>query len=172
MKLWKGIIIGFVLALVLLATSAWCYFSLGLAPVATASQPMPFEKLLAHRALHAVSAKAAGQPSPVDASEPNLLSAAAVYRHDCAVCHGLPDGQISDIAKGMFPRAPQLFHGKGVTDNPVGETHWKIQNGIRLTGMPGFEGSLTQQQTWQVSQLLANADKLPASVKEELKRKD
>jgi mono/diheme cytochrome c family protein len=88
------------------------------------------------------------------------------------VCHGLPGQQMTNIAKGMFPRPPQLFHGKGVTDDPVGETFWIIRNGIRLTGMPGFQESLTEDQMWQVSQLLAHADKLPDSVKEELNRKD
>jgi hypothetical protein len=34
--------------------------------------------------------------------------------------------------------------------------------------MPGFKGHLTEAQLWQVSQLLANADKVPASVKSAL----
>jgi len=171
MGVWKGVVIGFIAALVLLAVGAYCYFGFGLAPVATASDPMPFEKFLANRALHAVVAKAADKPSPVDASEPNLRGGADVYREHCAVCHGLPGQEMTAIAKGMFPKVPQLFKGKGVTDDPVGETFWKVQNGIRLTGMPGFKGSLTDDQTWQVSQLLANADKLPDSVRAELTRK-
>ena len=76
MGVWKGVVIGFIAALVLLAVGAYCYFGFGLAPVATASDPMPFEKFLANRALHAVVAKAADKPSPVDASEPNLRSGA------------------------------------------------------------------------------------------------
>jgi hypothetical protein len=31
--------------------------------------------------------------------------------------------------------------------------------------MPGFNGSLSSEQMWQVSLLLSNADKLPATVK-------
>jgi mono/diheme cytochrome c family protein len=77
---------------------------------------------------------------------------------------------MSSIAKGEFPKPPHLFRGKGVTDDSVGETFWKARNGIRLTGMPGFRGLLTDTQLWQVSQLLANADKLPDSVKQELNR--
>jgi mono/diheme cytochrome c family protein len=34
-----------------------------------------------------------------------------------------------------------------------------VANGIRLTGMPSFKDVLTDTQMWQVSQLLANADK-------------
>lgn len=168
----KGVVIGFVAALVLLAVGAYCYFSFGLAPVATASKPILFERYLAHRALKAVIAKAADTPSPVDASEPNLKNGATVYRENCAVCHGLPGQEMSNIAKGEFPKPPHLFRGKGVTDDSVGETFWKAQNGIRLTGMPGFRGLLTETQLWQVSQLLANADKLPDSVKQELNHKE
>jgi hypothetical protein len=57
-----------------------------------------------------------------------------------------------------------------VSDDPVGETYWKVANGIRLTGMPGFTGSLTTYQMWQVSLLLANSDKLPASVQTALQQ--
>jgi hypothetical protein len=34
-----------------------------------------------------------------------------------------------------------------------------------MTGMPGFEKQLTPTQMWQVSLLVANADKLPQSAK-------
>jgi thiosulfate dehydrogenase len=43
-------------------------------------------------------------------------------------------------------------------------------HGIRLTGMPGFRGSLSDTQAWQVSILLAHADHLPDSVKSALTR--
>ena len=73
------------------------------------------------------------------------------------------------IAKGMFPKPPHLFKGKGVTDDEPGETYWKVANGIRLTGMPSFRSGLSETQMWQVSLLLANADKISDRVKQELK---
>jgi len=168
----KGLIVGFILAFLVIAVGAYFYFGLGLAPVATAASPMPFENYLAHRGLKAVVHKASGLKSPVDPSEPNLLAGATIYRHQCAVCHGLPGQETTSIARGMFPKPPQLMKGKGVTDDPVGETFWLVQNGIRLTGMPGFRDSLTDTDMWQVSELLANANKLPDPVRAELLRKD
>ena len=47
----------------------------------------------------------------------------------------------------------------GVSDDPPGETYWKVENGIRLTGMPAYNKVLTQTQMWQVTVLLADADK-------------
>jgi thiosulfate dehydrogenase len=52
-----------------------------------------------------------------------------------------------------------------VTDDPAWETYWKAKNGIRLTGMPGLKGALNDTQLWQVSVLLANADKISPAVK-------
>ena len=68
-----------------------------------------------------------------------------------------------------FPTPPELFKGQGVTSDPVGVTYWKVANGIRLTGMPGFNGSLSTEQMWQVSLLLSNANKLPDTVVSALK---
>jgi hypothetical protein len=66
----------------------------------------------------------------------------------------------------MFPKPPKLMEGTGVTDDPAGESYWKVAGGIRMTGMPGFEKTLSTTQMWQVSLLCANADKLSAPVKQ------
>lgn len=160
---------GFLAALVLLAVAGFLYFQMGFAPVATASAPMPFEKLLAGLGLRARIAKDAPDKPPITADDHAYLAGAHTYRQQCAVCHGLPDQAQSAIAKGMYPEPPQLFIHK-VTDDPAGETYWKVANGIRLTGMPGFKGSLSETEMWQVSLLLANADKLPPSATKILKQ--
>jgi thiosulfate dehydrogenase len=129
---------------------------------------MPFEGVLANGALHARIARERPKSVPISADETAYLAGTQVYRDNCSVCHSLPGGTQNNIATGMFPKPPQLFWGKGVTDDEPGETYWKVQNGIRLTGMPGFQRSLSATQIWQVSLLLANADKLPDSVKRAL----
>ena len=164
------LILAFVLGLIILPLIGWLYFYYGYAPVATASSPMPFEKRLASAALNARIRKEAPKNSPVQASDENYQSGAHIYRVNCAICHGLPGQTPSAVSKGMFPKPPQLFKGHGVTDDPVGETYWKVENGIRLTGMPAFVHSLSETEIWQVSLLLANADKLPAGVRSALEQ--
>jgi mono/diheme cytochrome c family protein len=163
-----GFVIGLILGILLIPAGAYFYFAEGCAPVATSAPPMPFEKMLAHKALDARIEKEMPRTVPIEPSETNLLAGAALYKQQCAVCHGLPGGKTTDIAAGMYPRPPQLFHGKGVTDDEPGETYWKVANGIRLTGMPGFHNTLKDNQLWQVSLLLANAHTLPDSVKNAL----
>jgi thiosulfate dehydrogenase len=161
----KGIAIGFILAIAISAGSVFLYFSAGLAPVATADPPMPFEKKLANMALDAHIEKQHIPASPVQADEANFLAGATVYKQQCALCHGLPGQSPIDYATTMFPKPPQLFRGKGVTDDPASETFWKAANGIRLSGMPSFKTKLTDTQLWQVSELLAHANEIPDSVK-------
>ena len=122
----------------------WLYFRFGYATVATASSPMPFEKKLAHMALEARVQQEAPKDSPLQPSDDNYQAGVNVYRANCAMCHGLPGQAQSPTSKGMYPRPPQLFKGHGVTDDPVGETYWKVANGIRLTGMPAYTSSLSQ----------------------------
>ena len=165
-KLLAGLILGMVIfpALIL------AYLMLGLAPAAATAPPMPFERWIAGTALHNRISKEAPQRDVSGFTSQDLVAGAQVYKKNCSVCHGLPPLAAPGIAKLMFPEAPQLLTPEGmVTDDPVGVTFWKVQNGIRLSGMPSFESTLNDQQKWDVSAFLARADKLPPEAQEALK---
>ena len=161
----KGFLLGVSTTIVVVVAAVYGYFSIGMAPVATSASPILFEKKFARMALHARLEKEMPTQVPIPADETNLVAGAHVYVEHCAVCHGLPGKEQTAIAKGEFPRPPHLFKGKGVTDDEPGETYWKVANGIRLTGMPGFNQELGTTQIWQVSLLLAHADKLSDAAK-------
>lgn len=163
-------IIGLVLGVVLVPAAVYFYMSSGNAPVATSAQPMPFERFLAHTAMHATIER---QEKPIHLAKPtdaSLEAGAKLYRTDCAVCHGLPGEQPTATARGMFPPPPQFFrpHARKI-DDPAGEVYWKVENGLRLTGMPGWHGSLSDAQVREITSLLENAVSLPAPVTAVLK---
>lgn len=164
----KKFLIGLIVGLVAVPALVYSYFSSGSAPVATSAPPMPFERMLASKALHARLDKEMPATVPISADAAAYAAGVPIYKENCAVCHGLPGQPKSAVAKGMFPKPPVLLEGKGVTDDPAGETYWKVSGGIRMTGMPGFANSLSSTQMWQVSLLLANADKLPKAVQDTL----
>lgn len=166
----KTFLIGLIVGLIVVPLCVYVYFVSGSAPVATAAAAMPFEKTLADAALHARVAKEMPRSVPVAADEPDFVAGANVYRENCAVCHGFPGGTPTAASRGMYPKPPKLLEGIGVTDDPPAESYWKVANGIRLSGMPSFSESLSQTQMWQVSLLVANANKLPDSVKSALYR--
>jgi len=162
----KTFLLGAIAGMIVVPLTVYCYFVSGLAPAATSAPAMPFETMLAHKALNARIAKEMPMSVPIQADDSNLAAGANIYRHHCAMCHGLPGLPESPLAKGMFPHPPKLMEGKGVTDDEPGETYWKVANGIRLTGMPSFRQSLSEAEMWQVSLLVAHADKLPSAVKD------
>ena len=136
-------VLGLIIGVIIVPLSVYLYFLTGMAPVATTAPPMPFEKMFARMALHARMDKEVPKTVPIQADDSNLMAGAQLYKENCAVCHGLPDGKETDIAKGMFPDPPKLMQGKGVTDDPPGESYWKVAGGIRMTGMPGFQKTLS-----------------------------
>lgn len=166
--MFKALVLGILLGILLVAAGVYFYFSTGHAPVAVTDPPMPFERKFANVGLEAYLDKLPHTAPQVPADETNFLAGAQVYKHNCAVCHGLPDQPRTNIAEGMAPRPPQLFRGTGVTDDEPWETYWKVEGGIRMTGMPGFKGRLSEAQIWQVTVMLKNADKISAAVKAEL----
>jgi len=161
-----GLLVG---VIVLAPLGAYLFVASGGLSMATTAQPLPLEETFAHAALRASVRNAAQVKNPLSPDEANLLGGVHVYRENCAQCHGLPGHQQTAIAQGEFPSPPQLFEpNQMVTDDPEGVTHWKVSHGIRLSGMPGFEKTLSDAQRWQVTLLLARANKLPPVVKSAL----
>jgi thiosulfate dehydrogenase len=161
-------LVGLILGLILVPACVYFYFSSGTAPVATAAPPMPFEKTFASMALHARMEKEMPKSVPIPADEAAYVAGAQIYKEHCAVCHGVSGQPQTVIAQGMFPKPPKLMEGTGVTDDPPAESYWKVAGGIRMTGMPAFDKTLSTTQMWQVSLLLANADKLPKAAQDVL----
>ncbi len=163
----KRNVLSFVLGLLVVPVLGWAYLAWGNPPVASADAPFPMEKKIVHMPLMARIQREIIAQAPIPASDENLIAGAGIYSDKCAECHGV-QGEPSATGAAMFPHAPQLWERHkngvvGVSDDPVGETYWKVKNGIRLSGMPAYGKALSETQMWQVSLLLSRADKpLPA----------
>jgi len=158
------VLLGIVLGVLLVPVAVMVWFQFGHVPVAVADPPLPQERLITQVPLNARIDRELIKTPPIQANEDTFLAGAQIYREQCAACHGF-HGKPSSFGSHMFPDAPPLWekhhHGDvvGVSDDPPGETYWKVANGIRLTGMPSYKDVLTETQMWQVSLLLANANK-------------
>lgn len=157
-------LIGVVIGILLVPIAALLWFRFAHVPVAVADPPLPDERAFTSIPLDVrIHREMIGNP-PIQPDEANLVAGAHIYSDQCAVCHGFY-GKPSAMGHHMFPGAPSLWEKHhdgqvvGVSDDPPGETYWKVANGIRLSGMPAFKPILTETEMWQVSLLLANADK-------------
>jgi mono/diheme cytochrome c family protein len=158
------ILLGILLGIVIVPVFVLGWLKFGHVPVAVADPPLSHEQLLTGMPLHARIDREMVNIPPIQADEANLVAGAEIYRDQCAACHGF-HGKPSRFGAHMYPIAPPLWEKHqnsaviGVSDDPPGETYWKVANGIRLTGMPAYKSVLTETQMWQVSLLLAQADK-------------
>ncbi len=166
---WFGL--GVVTTITLLAGGGYLFVKAGGISMETSARPLPLEATVARMALRASLGNAAAQKDPLPLSDENMLAGARQYRDQCAGCHGIPGQAPPTFSKGMFPPSPQLFEKDGmVTDDPEGVTYWKVTHGIRLSGMPGFQSMLTDTERWQVTMLVAHAEKLSPAVRATLTR--
>jgi mono/diheme cytochrome c family protein len=165
-RFFLGVLIG--IGLVVLAS--YLFVARGGIFMGTDTKPLPLERSIAGAAITASIGKSANDASPLAEDETNLLAGGKVYMQACAGCHGRLD-QPSSGAKSFYPPPPHLLPpATGVTDDPVGATHWVVKNGIRFSAMPSFSQKLSDSEIWQVSLFLRNANKLPASVQDSLRQ--
>jgi len=102
--------------------------------------------------------------NPAPATDENIQAGQQTYLQQCALCHASDGRAETKLGLAMYPPAMDL-HSPHVQRWTDAELFWITQNGVRLTGMPAFRQSLSENQIWQVALLLANADKLPPAAR-------
>lgn len=161
----KGVLLGAAATVLAGLLGVYIFLARGWMPANADGKPPALEKWAARMSLHATIAREAlTAPSPLPADDKNLVAGVRLYAANCAVCHGAADGAASNIATGLYQHAPQLAK-HGVEDDEEGEIYWKIDHGIRLTGMPSYRATLTPDQIWQVTMFLKHMDDLPPAAK-------
>ena len=162
----RGIVVGVLITVAVMLLGGFIGVTQGLLIPANAdAAPSKLERWAASKSLHATLAReASSSPNPMAPTDANMVAGIKLYAANCAACHGVADGAPTTLAVGLYQHAPQLAKD-GVEDDPAGVTYWKIEHGIRLTGMPAFGKSLSDTQVWQVALFLQHMDKLPPAPK-------
>jgi mono/diheme cytochrome c family protein len=97
--------------------------------------------------------------NPVPDTEQNVLEGREHFQHHCQICHGL-DGQNTGVpfAAKTDPPISDLAspHVQSYKD---GQLKWIIQNGMRFSGMPAWNGILSDEEMWKIVRFLRH---LPA----------
>lgn len=161
-------LLGFIIGVAVIALSEFSYLRFGFLDPRADIPVSGLEERIAMPSLDAsINRRAPKIKNPVDSSNMNLLAGMKVYQTNCAGCHGdvsHPHGPLADV---FYPRAPQFVEDS--PDMPESQNFYIVQHGIRLSGMPAWRQSLSDQQTWQVTTFLRHMDKLPSEVSEQWK---
>jgi thiosulfate dehydrogenase len=161
--MFRSFILGVVLTLVAIGVAGYLIITTGTISAGADSGSLPLERWAARASLHAtLNKQAPKEQNPVPLNDQNLIAGIQLYGEHCAVCHGTArgDASASGVAKGELPAPPQLATD-GVEDDPEGVTYWKLDHGIRWTGMPSWKATLSDRQMWTLALFLKHMDQLP-----------
>lgn len=84
------------------------------------------------------------------------------YQEMCVTCHGAPGVDRSEIGQGLNPHGPNL--SRSISDMSDAELYWILKNGIKMTGMPSFGKTHTDEQLWA---MVSFVKKLPGMTEEQ-----
>jgi mono/diheme cytochrome c family protein len=72
------------------------------------------------------------------------------YHEMCVVCHAAPGLKDSVVRRGLNPEPPKLTEDR-VQQRPDAELFWIIKHGIKMSGMPAFGLTHTDEEIWEVA---------------------
>jgi mono/diheme cytochrome c family protein len=93
------------------------------------------------------------------ANQKRIESGAGQYAEMCASCHLAPGMKRTEIARGLYPRAPELRRG---TDLTPAEEFWVVKHGLKMTGMPAWGVTHSDELLWDVVAFLQKLPELSA----------
>jgi mono/diheme cytochrome c family protein len=161
----RSFILGIIFTLAVLILGGLGAALLGLIPTHANATPPKLERHLAMSAVDASTEKhAPHNNSPIQPTAENLIDGMKLYNMNCAGCHGGLDRKPAAFGASFYPPAPQLVSDP--PDDPDWFVYYIIHNGIRYTGMPAWDKTLSDQDIWKVTLFLTHMEKLPAAAQE------
>jgi mono/diheme cytochrome c family protein len=104
-----------------------------------------------------------GLKNPVSANEENFIAAREHFADHCASCHANDGSGNTEMGRAFYPKAPdmRLPRTQQLSD---GELFYFIENGIRLTGMPGWSTGTPEGEkaSWQLVHFIRRMPSLTA----------
>jgi mono/diheme cytochrome c family protein len=80
-------------------------------------------------------------------SQSRIAKGAGLYAGYCTGCHLSPDMDATPVSQGLYPTPPQ-FAGK--LDHSATQEFWMIKHGVKLTGMPAWGRTQSDDRIWDL----------------------
>ena len=155
----RNFVLGILFTIVVLALAGIGLALLGFLPTRANTPPPKMEQHIAMSALdNSVDRHAPRTNNPVPPTDENLIAGLKIYTMNCAGCHGGLDRKESVFGHSFYPPAPQLILHP--LDDPEWHIYYAVRTGVRYTGMPAWNKTLTEPDMWKVTAFLARVEKL------------
>lgn len=89
-----------------------------------------------------------------------IASGAGLYTEMCSGCHLGPGLEKSEISQGLYPRAPELA---GERQRSAREQFWIIKHGVKLTAMPAWGKTHSDDLIWDMVAFVRQMPKMTAA---------
>ena len=101
----------------------------------------------------AIPLEAGKKKNPLTETDEVVSQGQEVFLGSCAQCHGADGRADTSVGRNMAPPAMDLTssHVQHWSD---AELFWIIQNGVRLTGMPAWQSSISENDTWKLARFI------------------
>ncbi|GGG88603.1 cytochrome P460 family protein [Edaphobacter dinghuensis] len=117
-------------------------------------QPSEQEASLANAAKDVTIPLQAGKmTNPLPETDEIVSQGQEVFLGSCAQCHGADARGDTNVGRSMYPPAMDLTSAHVQHWNDA-ELFWIIQNGVRLTGMPSWKASISENDTWKLARFI------------------
>jgi mono/diheme cytochrome c family protein len=136
----------------------------------TKDEPSSLETALARGARNlAIPSSAKNEKNPFAATAENITVGREHFADHCATCHANDGSGQTEMGPNFYPKVPdmRLAQTQSLTD---GEIFYIINNGVRLTGMPGWGGSHGADAAWKLVLFVKHLPQLSAEEKKDMER--
>jgi mono/diheme cytochrome c family protein len=115
-----------------------------------ADPPGSVETKTVSYAKHHIFIRNRDQKNPLPANANTWTDGKEAFSHYCVACHGM-DGQSTGVPfTGHISPPIPLLTSNEVQSYTDGQLKWILDNGIRLSGMPGSKGTLSDDELWSI----------------------
>ena len=158
-------ILGVAVTILVLVLGGLGLAMLGFIPSNANVAPPRLERRIAMAAVDASMERHAPHvTNPLPPTDQNFEDGMKLYTMNCAVCHGGLDRKPASLGNSFYPPAPNLISDP--PDDPEWHVFYTIRTGVRYTGMPAWDKTLTEPDIWKIASLLSHMEKLPPAVQD------
>jgi mono/diheme cytochrome c family protein len=156
----QHMLIGAAVAIAVVAPlGAFAFVKSGLYDVGASSPHTKFTEWVTHETMiHSVRRQAKGIEAPASFSAAQVRRGFCAYETHCVACHGASAVARQHWVSGLEPSPPYLLDA--TQRFTPSELFWIAKNGIKMTGMPSWRDSMSDEQLWDVVALLEAMPKM------------
>jgi mono/diheme cytochrome c family protein len=133
---------------------AYAFVLSGIFDVSATTPDSPLVYWATHQTMeHSIARRLGANTVPAGLDAAHMIAEGGqLYVENCVVCHGRPDLATTAISKGLNPIPADLFRPDRHPD--PAENFQFIKYGLKMTAMPGFGPTHSDDQVWALAAFL------------------